>query len=165
MARTPDPWVGDAVQPSMNYGLAYRAFAPTIYPRIKDIIEQIVASGLIYVCSNAADLKSAEIRPYLDKYVRGSNGIDALERMKVMKLLWDAVGSEFGGRHELYERNYGGSNEQIKIDTLNAAEAMGLLASMEAMADTCMSEYDLDGWTSADFVNPTDVTLVGRDWA
>ena len=77
MARTPDPWVGDAVQPSMNYGLAYRAFCATIYPRLKDIIEQIVASGLIYVCSNAADLKSAEIRPYLDKYVRGSNGIDA----------------------------------------------------------------------------------------
>jgi len=25
--------------------------------------------------------------------------------VKLMKLLWDAVGSEFGGRHELYEIN------------------------------------------------------------
>ena len=28
-----------------------------------------------------------------------------------MKLLWDAVGTEFGGRHELYEINYSGSHE------------------------------------------------------
>ena len=25
-----------------------------------------------------------------------------------MQLLWDAIGSEFGGRHELYEINYSG---------------------------------------------------------
>jgi aromatic ring hydroxylase len=31
------------------------------------------------------------------------------ERIKLMKLLWDAIGSEFGGRHELYERNYTGN--------------------------------------------------------
>src|SRR3954469_18654090 len=39
---------------------------------------------------------------YLDKYVRGSNGYDAVNRVKVMKLLWEAIGSEFGSRHELY---------------------------------------------------------------
>ncbi len=164
-AKSPDPWVGDAIQPSMAYGMAYRAFAPTIYQRIKQIVEEVVASGLIYVNSNAADFKSAEIRPYLDKYVRGSNGIEALDRIKIMKLLWDAVGSEFGGRHELYERNYAGNNEQIKIENVAVADLTGVLGMMEGMADTCMSEYDLDGWTSPDFINPGDVSLVGRDWA
>ena len=64
--------------------------------------------------SHAADFKNAEIRPYLDKYVRGSNGYDSVERVKLMKLLWDAIGSEFGGRHELYERNYAGNHENIR---------------------------------------------------
>ncbi len=164
MCKSPDPWFGDAVQPNMRYGLSYRVFAPTIYPRIKDIIETVVASGLIYVNSNAADFKSAEIRPYLDKYVRGSNGIEALDRIKIMKLLWDAMGSEFGGRHELYERNYGGSNEQVRIDTLRAAERTGMMDMFEAEADACMSEYDLDGWTTDDFINPDDVSLIGKDW-
>jgi len=124
-----------------------------------------VASGLIYVNSNAADFKSPEIRPYLDKYVRGSNGIEALDRIKIMKLLWDAVGSEFGGRHELYERNYAGNNEQIKIENIAVAEATGMLEMMEGLADTCMSEYDLDGWTTPDFINPgPDVSLVGKTW-
>lgn len=162
MAKSPVPWVEGAVQPNPEYGLAYRAFAPTIYPRIKDIIEQVVASGLIYVNSNAADFSSEEIRPYLDKYVRGSNGMDAMERIKVMKLLWDAVGSEFAGRHELYERNYAGNNEMIRYEVVRAAENMGVMADLEALADRCMSEYDLDGWTTPDFVNPTDVSVVGR---
>jgi 4-hydroxyphenylacetate 3-monooxygenase len=164
MCKSPDPWEGDAIQPSLAYGLAYRAFAPTIYPRIRDIVNQVVASGLIYVNSNAADFKSTEIRPYLDKYVRGSNGVDALDRMKIMKLLWDAMGSEFGGRHALYEMNYAGNHEQIKIETLQAAEAMGVMEQMEAMVDTCMSEYDLDGWTLPGFINPDDVSLIGRSW-
>ena len=162
MVKSPDPWVGDYVQPNLQYGMAYRVFAPTAYPRIKEIVEQVVASGLIYVNSNAADFKSAEIRPYLEKYVRGSNGIPAEQRMKTMKLLWDAVGSEFGGRHELYERNYAGNHEQIRFETLMVSELTGTMASMEEMVDRCMSEYDLDGWTIPGYVNPGDVSMVGK---
>ena len=35
-----------------------------------------------------------------------------------MKLLWDAVGTEFGGRHELYERNYAGNHENMRAELL-----------------------------------------------
>lgn len=162
MAKSPDPWVNGAVQPSTDYGLAYRAFAPQFYPRIKDISQQVVASGLIYVNSNAKDFSNDEIRPYLDKYVRGSHGIEAVDRMKIMKLLWDATGSEFGGRHELYERNYAGNNEQIKYEPLLRADRSGLTEQLEGFVDQCMSEYDLDGWTTPDFVNPDDVTDIGK---
>jgi len=79
--------------------------APIAYPRIKEIAEQIISSGLIYLNSHSIDFKTPELRPYLDKYLRGSNGYDAVERVKLLKVLWDAVGTEFGGRHELYERN------------------------------------------------------------
>ena len=49
------------------------------------------------------------------------------ERIKVFKLLWDAIGTEFGGRHELYERNYAGDHEQIRVDALNFARRNGAL--------------------------------------
>ncbi len=163
MAKSPEPWVNGAVQPSVSAGLAYRTMTPMLYPRIKDITEQVVASGLIYVNSNAADFKSPEIRPLLDKYVRGSNGIDAEARMKTMKLLWDAIGSEFGGRHELYERNYAGNNEQIRYENVQWAEQFGLMDSLEGFADQCMAEYDLDGWKLDGFHNPGDVSVIGVD--
>ena len=45
--------------------------------------------------------------------------------MKLFKLLWDAIGSEFGGRHELYERNYFGNHESIRFETLMVADLTG----------------------------------------
>jgi 4-hydroxyphenylacetate 3-monooxygenase len=62
-------------------------------------------------------------------------------------LIWDAIGTEFGGRHALYERNYAGNNEQIRLDVVNFARVNGRLDEFSAFADRCMSEYDLRGWT------------------
>jgi len=125
MARTPDPWMNGTVLPKAEYGMAYRFLATTAYPRIKEIAEQTISSGLIYLNSHAADFKNPELRPYLDKYFRGSNGYDALERVKLLKVLWDAIGTEFGGRHELYERNYAGNYENIRLENLPMALATG----------------------------------------
>ena len=54
--------------------------------------------------------------------MRGSNGYSAVERVKLMKLMWDAIGTEFGGRHELYERNYFGNHENIRFEMLMVAD-------------------------------------------
>jgi 4-hydroxyphenylacetate 3-monooxygenase len=162
MAKTPDPWVNGTVLPNTRYGMAYRFLATTAYPRIKEIAEQTISSGLIYLNSHAVDFKTPELRPYLDKYLRGSSGYDALERVKLLKLLWDAIGSEFGGRHELYERNYAGNYENIRLENLPLAIASGYADELKTFVEGCMAEYDLDGWKAADLVNPADVnTIVG----
>jgi 4-hydroxyphenylacetate 3-monooxygenase len=160
MAKSPNPWIGGAVQPNVNYGLAYRMFMGTGYPRIKEILQRTVGSGLIYLNSHASDWKNPEIRPYLDKYIRGSNGIQAIDRVKLLKLLWDAVGTEFGGRHELYERNYSGDAESVLVQTLQAYQGMGQTEPLKAFADQCMSEYDVDGWTLPGLFNGDDITIV-----
>jgi 4-hydroxyphenylacetate 3-monooxygenase len=132
------------------------------YPRVKEIVEQDLGSALIYLNSHAAHFKNPDIRPYLDKYVRGSNGYDAVNRVKVMKLIWDAIGSEFGSRHELYERNYAGNHEAVRAEILAAHDATGLTESYRRLAEQCLAEYDLDGWTVPDLVNPDDVNMIGR---
>jgi 4-hydroxyphenylacetate 3-monooxygenase len=152
-ARNPQEWQNGALLPRLDYGMAYRWFMTLGYPRIKEIIEQDVASGLIYVNSSAEDFKNPEIRPYLDKYVRGSNGYDAVSRVKLMKLLWDAVGTEFGGRHELYERNYSGNHEAIRTDILMKQTASGQVDEYKGFAEKCLEEYDLDGWTVPDLAS------------
>jgi aromatic ring hydroxylase len=158
MVRNPIPWVGDYVLPNPSSASAYQVLAPQAYPKIKYIIEQACASGLIYLNSHVKDFKNAEIRTYLDKYLRGSNNYDAVQRVKLMKLLWDSIGSEFGARHELYEINYSGSTEEIRRYALFGAMASGEADRMKAFAEQCMAEYDLDGWTSADLMNPDDVS-------
>jgi 4-hydroxyphenylacetate 3-monooxygenase len=149
-ARNPMPWRNGALLPNPQYGLAYRWFMQIGYPRIKEIVQQDVASGLIYLNSSVEDFQNEDVRPYLDKYLRGSHGVEAVDRSKVMKLLWDAVGTEFGGRHELYERNYAGSHENTRVELLAAQTANGQLDDYKSFVEQCMAEYDLDGWTVPD---------------
>ncbi|MDR5752627.1 MULTISPECIES: 4-hydroxyphenylacetate 3-hydroxylase N-terminal domain-containing protein [unclassified Caballeronia] len=150
MAWRADPWKDDFVLPNIESALAYRSIAGDSYSRVINLIRKTVASSLIYLPSHAADFAQAEERSYLDRYVRGSDGVDSVERVKLMKLLWDAIGSEFASRHELYEINYSGSYEKSRIDTFNIAHATGRSSEMHAFVEQCMSEYDLNGWLAPD---------------
>jgi aromatic ring hydroxylase len=158
MARNPKPWVGDYLLPDIEPAGAYQIVSTMAYTKVKYIIEQTVASGLIYLNSSARDFKNPEIRPYIDKYMRGSNGYDAVDRVKLLKLLWDAIGSEFGSRHELYEINYGGSTEEIRRYVLFGAMAGGTAKNLQGFAEQCMAEYDLDGWKVPDLVDPDELS-------
>jgi len=157
-----EPWSDGSVQPNCAYTLAVPVLGPQIYGRVKEIIEHTVGSSLIYLNSNAADFKNPEMRGFLDQYLRGSDGYTAVDRAKVMKLLWDALGSEFGGRHELYERNYAGNHENIRLEVLLNAMATGEADSFKGFAEQCMAEYDLDGWTVPDMIDNSDVGLFGK---
>jgi 4-hydroxyphenylacetate 3-monooxygenase len=159
MARTPTPWTPGYVLPNLDYGLAYRVMASLAYPKIKEIIENQLASALIYLPSSALDFQNPEIRPYLDQFVRGSNGYSAVDRVKLMKLMWDAIGTEFGGRHELYERNYFGNHESIRFETLMVAEKSGAADRYKGFAEQCLAEYNLDGWTASDLIRNDDVNV------
>ncbi|MFE6665157.1 4-hydroxyphenylacetate 3-hydroxylase family protein [Streptomyces sp. NPDC057697] len=163
-ARNPQPWHDGSLLPRLDYGLAYRWFMTIGYPRIQEIIEQDVASGLIYVNSGSADFANPEIRPYLDKYVRGSHGYQAVDRVKLMKLLWDAVGTEFAGRHRLYERNYAGNHESVRTEILMIQGATGQLDEYKGFAERCLAEYDLDGWRAPDMQSFEPLRGAFDDW-
>lgn len=162
MARATTPWTPGYVLPNLDYGLSYRVMASTAYPKIKEIVENVLASALIYLPSSALDLLNPDIRPYIDQYVRGSNGYNAEQRIKLMKLLWDAIGTEFGGRHELYERNYFGNNESIRFETLMVADLTGASAKYKGFAEKCMEEYDLNGWKAPDLMNADDISVIRK---
>ena len=93
MARTVTPTMVPVV-PNLDYMMAFRMMGAMVYPKIKEIVHNIVASGLIFQPSSSRDFQSPELRPYLDKYMSSSTG-DSVERVKIMKMLWDAIGTEF----------------------------------------------------------------------
>ena len=77
----------------------------------------------------------------------------------MFKLIWDAIGTEFGGRHELYEMNYAGNHEDIRIQAMWNARQTGALDGMIALAEACLADYDEDGWRSAEWLDPGDVAF------
>lgn len=147
-----------AVIPKLEHMMSYRLLMAQIYPRIKELAYQLVASGLIYQPSSVRDFKAPELRPYLDKYVRSSGG-DSFTRIRLMKTLWDALGSEFGGRHELYELNHLGNHEAVRLHSFFHGMTSGSVEQMKGLADQCLAEVDLDGWTTPDLINPSDINF------
>lgn len=160
MIQDARPWVGDTVLPSGSHMHAYRVFSTHAYGRIKELMEQTLGSSLIYLCSNVADLQSPELRPYIDRYIRGAGDRTAKDRVKLMKLVWDSLASEFAGRHELYERNYAGNWEDARVQALQGAVASGEAAYCTGLVDQCMSEYDVEGSRLPGMVGPDDVSVV-----
>jgi 4-hydroxyphenylacetate 3-monooxygenase len=39
-------------------------------------------------------------------------------------------------------------------------QATGTAAKLEGFAEQCMAEYDIDGWTRPDLINPSDLSIV-----
>ncbi len=157
MAMNPQPGPNGTVLPNLDYGMTYRVMMSKAWGTVKEIIEEVVAGNLIVQPSSSKDFLNPELRPTLDKLYRGSHGITSLEKIKIIKLLWEIVGTEYGGRHELYERNYAGSQDFIRLQALEYTQATGIGANLEAFVDQCMNDYDLDGWKNDTWINPDDV--------
>jgi 4-hydroxyphenylacetate 3-monooxygenase len=74
--------------------------------RMLEIIREMAGSAFITLPSSDADFGNPEIATDIERYMR-SGVADAKSRIKLMRLIWDFLGSEFGGRHQQYEKFYG----------------------------------------------------------
>ncbi len=81
--------------------------APRVYPRLVEVIQTLAAGGFFYAPTEA-DLANPELRPQLDKYVKGRPGVSAQDRIGLFKLAWDATGDAFGSRMTQYAKFYSG---------------------------------------------------------
>jgi len=66
---------------------------------------------------------------------------DAVTRMKLFKLAWDMVGSEFAGRHLQYEKFYAGASFIVRNHAFRETD----WASFNKVAEDLMASYDHDG--------------------
>ena len=146
MVYDPEPGIGGTVVPKLQTAAASRVYTTRSWHRVRELFESVLAGAPIYTVSSVRDMQSAELKPVIDRYYRGT-GLPAPERIKLFKLVWDALYSEFAGRHALYERNYAGNQEQHYLDTLRWSYSRGDAERYRAMVDQCLSDYDVDGWT------------------
>ena len=86
-----------------------QVIAQTTYPEVVEGIRTLAGGGLIMLPASHADFESPITNAIIRKTQR-SPITDSVERVKLMKLAWDAVGSEFGSRHLQYEMFYSGAS-------------------------------------------------------
>ena len=124
--------------PDRRLLVAAQTLAQTTYPEFVEAIRLLSGGGLIMVPSSAADFDGGEIEQLIHAAQR-SPATDSLGRVKLMKLAWDAIGSEFGSRHLQYEMFYSGPQFAIRGNSYRFHDWSG----PRAMVDGFMASYDL----------------------
>ncbi|MUU69811.1 4-hydroxyphenylacetate 3-hydroxylase [Paenarthrobacter ureafaciens] len=83
------------------------------YPRVIAILRDLVGGGVLQLPSGVVDMKSPVTAPDIERYI-ASPGVPSEERIKLFRLAWDIIGSEFAGRHQQYELFYAGAPFVVK---------------------------------------------------
>lgn len=95
------------------------ALQSEINPRIIDTVRELTGAAMITVPSSEADFDNPETAGDIERFYRSAT-TDARARVALMRLAWDFIGSEFGNRHQQYEKFYGGASFLIKMNVFRS---------------------------------------------
>ena len=91
-----------------------RARAPRLSPPEREDLQPLrgdradAGRGRFLHAAHRGGPGEPEVRPYIDRYVRGRAGVSAEERIALFELAWDATGDTFAQRMAQYVRFYSG---------------------------------------------------------
>ena len=94
---------GGVFYPDDRPFVALRGEMPKWLPRCNELL-QLIGGGGFMATPSRADMEGP-LREQIELYFQAA-GADATRRVKLFRLAWDFLGSELGGRGELYERFY-----------------------------------------------------------
>jgi 4-hydroxyphenylacetate 3-monooxygenase len=83
-------------------------------------------------------MHDGKLREQFEKYWQTPQ-LAALERMKLYKLAWDLIGSEFAGRHLQYEKFYAGASFIVRNHSFREAP----WTEFHRVVDGLMATYDI----------------------
>jgi len=108
---TPFQGGGEGIWPAAEPWTALRHWWPDAYARVASIVEQLAAGGLM-LTPTEEDL-AGPLAADIGKYYQGA-AIDANKKVRLFRLAWDLIGTQFGSRQTLYERFFNGDVVQLR---------------------------------------------------
>lgn len=82
-------------------------------PQMVDIVRELSGAAMISLPSSVKDFDNPETARDMERFMR-SGVANARERVALMRMIWDFIGTEFGNRHQQYEKFYGGASFLVK---------------------------------------------------
>ena len=109
-----------------------------MYSPIIDQLRELCGGGVFQLPANATVMHDTEMREEFEKYWQTPQ-MAALDRMKLFKLAWDLVGSEFAGRQQQYEKFYAGAAFIVRGHNYREAD----WDFFHGIVDKLMNSYDV----------------------
>ena len=129
---------GDYYLPDRELLYASQVHSQSLYPKIVQTLRDLAGGGMIMLPSSVEDFADPELASLIGRS-QYSPVVDSIGRVKLFKLAWDAVGSEFGSRHSQYEMFYSGP----KVVTTGMAFRTFDWDRATALVDRCLESFDL----------------------
>jgi 4-hydroxyphenylacetate 3-monooxygenase len=105
---------------------------------IIDALRELVGGGVFQMPADVTVMHDPRLREQFEKYWQTPQ-LPALERMKLYKLAWDLIGSEFAGRHLQYEKFYAGASFIVRNHSFREAP----WTEYHKVVDDLMAGYDV----------------------
>ncbi len=100
-------WVKDFHTVNRRYVYAALHWCTNHHGEIGDTVRELMGAGVFQMPADATVLDDPVLREKFETYW-SAPGQSATDRMKLFRLAWDLLGSEFAGRHMQYEKFYAG---------------------------------------------------------
>ncbi|MFT5438750.1 MAG: 4-hydroxyphenylacetate 3-monooxygenase [Alphaproteobacteria bacterium] len=125
------------VNVNRRYMYAALHWCTTNYSQVCDIVRELLGGGPFQMPADISVLKDPEMRATFEEYW-SVPGQSAIGRMKLLKLAWDLLGSEFAGRHIQYEKFYAGPGFVVtNYSYINAP-----WDELDGLVDEILDSYD-----------------------
>ena len=110
---------------------------------IIDALRELLGGGVFQMPADISLMQDPKLREQFETYWQTPQ-LGAVERMKLYKLAWDLVGSEFAGRHTQYEKFYAGASFIVRNHSFREAP----WAMFHGVVDGLLASYDVPAPTS-----------------
>ncbi|WP_210164679.1 4-hydroxyphenylacetate 3-hydroxylase family protein [Bradyrhizobium elkanii] len=99
---------GEYFLPNKHLLYAAQVQSQEMYPQIISTIRELAGGALLMLPSSVRDFANPELADIIS-LTQISPAMSGEQRVKMLKMTWDAVGSEFASRHLQYEMFYAGA--------------------------------------------------------
>jgi 4-hydroxyphenylacetate 3-monooxygenase len=108
------------------------------YSTIIDQIRELSGGSVFQMPADISVMHNPELRAEFEAFW-ATPQLAAVDRMKLFKLVWDIVGSEFAGRHQQYEKFYAGASFVVRNYNYTHAD----WDAFHAVVDGLLGSYDV----------------------
>jgi 4-hydroxyphenylacetate 3-monooxygenase len=120
--------------PDRHMLYAAQVLTQQLYPKVIHTLRDLAGGNMIMLPSGREDLDDPTLAAYVLS-AQGSGTRSPEERVRFFKLVWDAVGSEFGSRHTQYEMFYAGAGFVTKGHSYRYYDWQNASATVERCLD------------------------------
>ncbi len=90
------------------------------HPMIIEMLRELTGGSVFQMPADISIMEDEKLREQFEQYWQ-TPFMGSLERMKLLRVAWDLVGSEFAGRHLQYEKFYAGASFVIRNHSFREA--------------------------------------------